>query len=130
MTARAAALRGQRMAEAMMRDTGILARPGVPVTDPVTGAVTDDAATIYTGRCKITSDAAVVDAAEAGQATVLVTREQVHIPHGAPRALAGDTFEVTASVDNPHNVGRRFRVLQPVGKTFETAQRLPVQEIQ
>jgi hypothetical protein len=48
----------------------------------------------------------------------------------APAAAVDDIFTVTSSVLDPELAGCRFRVASLVHKTFMTARRLAVEEVQ
>ena len=116
-------------AESLMVDACTITRPGEPVTDPDTGAVTDSMTPVYSGICKVQSkDSSVASADVAGASFVVVSR-QVHIPAGVADVRNGDVVTVTASLLNPFGVGKRYRVEGFTPDSYETAARIPVKEI-
>ena len=129
MSAVDAVLAGRREAEALMLDSCDVMRPGEPVTDPDSGAVTDSATPVYSGMCKVQSkDSSVATPDVAGASFVVVSR-QVHIPAGVADVKNGDVITVTASLLNPFGVGKRYRVEGFTPDSYETAARIPVKEI-
>ena len=129
MSAPDALLAGRREAESLMVDTCTIARPGEPVTDPDSGAVTDSATPVYSGRCKVQSkDSSVATPDVAGASFVVVSR-QVHIPAGLADVKNGDVITITASLLNPFGVGKQYRVEGFTPDSHETAARIPVKEL-
>lgn len=109
----------QAQAVSLMRDTCIISR--------VTGTTLDGdgrevpaRATIYSGRCKVQANQLVDTSPEAGGASVTVQRYRVDIPVGTGPVKVGDLI-VTR--------GRQFRVTGLHDKSWQTAQRLPVEEV-
>lgn len=84
----------------------------------------------YAGRCKVQTTDTIGRGAAAGERVVMVTRFEVHLPVSAAAAKVGDVVTITASVNDPQLVGRRFRVASLVHKSFPTARRLAVEEVQ
>ena len=113
-------------AESLMVDTCTITRPGVPVTDPDTGDVTNPTTTVYAGKCKVQSKDSSVASPEAGEATFTVVSRQVHIPANAADVQDGDTVTITASLLNLFTVGKQYRVEGFEPDSTDTAFRLPV----
>lgn len=75
---------------------------------------------VWSGLCKVQSNTLVNQAPEVGGATVTVIRYELHLPVTAGPFEVGDVAEVP---------GRTFRVAGLHDKTWQTAQRLPVDEV-
>lgn len=140
MSVLAALASGQRAAEALMTDSGIMRRPsGRAAQDPVTGSqgpgftdlFTLTADPVYGGGAKIQTRNLVTRDVEAGGRTTVTVRVELHIPISAPAVMVGDVWEHTAVGEgsDPQLVGRKFRVTAPVGKSKATARRFEVEEI-
>lgn len=119
----------QAQAEALMVDTCIIDRPGEPVTDPETGAVTPSYTPVYEGKCKVQLTASQAASPEAGGAVFTVQRGRVDLPVGAGPIETGDRARITAARFNPALVGNVYRVTELFEKTWPTAQRIPVEEL-
>lgn len=78
---------------------------------------------VYTGRCKVQSVSVQEesDIVSAG-APLVVDRLRVDVPVGAGPFTVGDLVQVEGR-------SRRLRVVGLLEKTFQTAQRLPVEEV-
>lgn len=114
---------GRVEAEAIMLDSCVIERaPEEPwVTDPETGRdVPAPWTEVYAGRCKVQSQQPYEITPDVGGATETVQRYMVHVPVGVGPVRIGD--RVVAR-------GRTFRVAGEHDKTFQTAQRLIVDEL-
>lgn len=129
MSALDATLRGREAAESLMLDTCMITRPGTPVTDPISGDVTNTPITVYSGKCKVQSKDSATSNPEAGEATFTVVSRQVHIPANAADVKDGDVVTITASRLNAFTVGKQYRVAGFTPDSFDTAARMPVKEI-
>jgi len=130
MTALSALLRGQAMAEEQMIDAGQLREPDTRVLNQTTGQYTDTVgALVYEGKAKLQTTDTIGHSATANDRVVVSTRFELHLPVSAPQAEVGQVWTTTVSVD-PQLVGKRFRVASLVEKTYLTARRLAVEEIQ
>lgn len=135
MTAsRAAAVlaRGQKKAESLMVDTGELRGPDVRgALDPVTREYAYTPGPLkYQGKAKVQTTDTMGNARDAAERSVMITRFEVHLPISAPAAAVDDVWTTTASAHDPELVGARCRVASLVHKSFPTARRLAVEEVQ
>ena len=112
-----------------MLDTCTVTRPGEPVTDPDTGAVTPGMTDVYSGPCKVQQTLSQGANPEAGGHAFTVQDSRVDFPVSAGPFLVDDVVTVTASVLDPQLVGRVFRVVELFHKSFATAQRTRVSEL-
>jgi len=65
-----------------------------------------------------------------GEASVQVIHLQLHVPVAAVGIEVGDTVTVTASTLDPDLVGRVFNIRSVAHKTFLTARRMDIQEVE
>jgi len=132
MSARGAAMRGRRAAEALMVDQCTIRAESTEVTtDPDTGVVTPvPGEVVYAGKCKLQQmRAALPSNPEGGEHRWTMGPLELHLPvEGSATVKTDCVVEVTASID-PNNVGRRFRVRSGDRKTFATAIRFQVEEV-
>ena len=131
MTALSAAKRGRRAAEALMLDTCTIVRttgPAGPI-DPDTGlptpAPTDQ---VYAGKCRVQTYEAHESTPDSGDHVFTVQRYYIHLPVAADVAR-DDQITITAAVLDPALVGRSYRVVGLLHKTYATANRVIVDEI-
>jgi len=127
-------------AESLMLDTCTIGDPGDPVTDPDTGEVTTPLVVKYPdpswpddhprkhGPCKIQGLDPQELNPEAGGATLTVQRYRVDVPVGSFVPAVGDVVEVVTARLDPNLIGRRYRVVALLHKSFATAYRLAVEE--
>ena len=108
-------------AESMMADMCTISRV-TGTTEDVDGREIPDRTVIYgpAGKCKVQANQLTDMSPEVGGATVSVQRYRVDIPVGAGPIEVGDLIETR---------GRQFRVTGLHDKTWQTAQRLPVEEV-
>lgn len=117
----------QAQAESMMRDRCHIKRITGVTPDPVTGADVETYADVYTGICKVQdSGGLAVQDEELPGSTAILLRPQVHIPVDAGPVKVGDVVDI---IDDADLVLRTFRVAGLHKKTWQTAQRLPVEEL-
>lgn len=110
----------RRNAESLMVTPCVVTRPGEPGTDPETGADVPTGDTVPATRCKIQGSDNQVRDAESGLGTVATQKLLLHFPASAGPFKAGDVVEAD---------GRKFRIENVPNKTWQTAQRLPVEEL-
>jgi hypothetical protein len=123
-------LRGRAFAERLMVDTCTITRQTGATTDPDTGVITPTFTTVYTGRCKVQQSAVPIgEPRDLGQASIQVLHLELHLPIAAAGILVDDVATITASTLDPDLVGRRFTVRGTSHKTFLTARRLDIQEL-
>lgn len=120
----------RRDAESLMVDTvTIRAESTTGSMDPETGEHTSTPGAVrYQGKGKFQDRQVQERGAESGAHEFITVRQEVHIPVGV-KVLEGDVVTWDASPNDPSNVGRVFRVAAPQGKSWSTAQRVPVDEI-
>lgn len=114
-----------------MVDACTLAHPGAAATfDPVTGAYTDTAGTVfYTGPCEVKfSDALSTQSPEVGGQELAITRLTLKVPVTAGDVRVDDIATMVAAVD-ADLVGRSFRVIASFAGAFITARRCQVEEV-
>lgn len=121
-----------------MVDTCIIDRPGEPVTDPETGVVTPLYVPIYPvpgwdslqdGRCKVQQTQAQAASPEAGGAVFTVQGARLDIPVGVGPIATGDRVRIVAASSNPDLVGNVYRIVEIFEKSWQTAQRIRVEEL-
>lgn len=84
----------------------------------------------YAGPGKVQTTDTMGDPADAGERLAMVTRFEVHLPMSAPAAAVDDVWTPTASAGDSELVGKRFRIASLVHKSYATARRLAVEEVQ
>lgn len=131
MSAADALLAGRELAEELMVDAGELRGPDIngPLGPdrkytPTPGALK------YSGKAKIQTTDTIGNPSQASERVVMRTRFEVHLPMTAPAAAVDDIWTCTASELDPQLVGRRFRVVSLIHKSFMTARRIAVEEVQ
>lgn len=132
MTAAAALAAGRAAAEREMRDTCTISLVTGVATD-ANGDTSDALTTLYAGKCRVQTFEPQERNPDAAGATFTVQRYSVHVP--VARTVAdykpapGHVIDITAAANDPHLVGRRFRVVALLHKTNATAYRLGVEEV-
>lgn len=84
----------------------------------------------YAGKAKMQTTDTMGDPKQAAERVVMRTRFELHLPMSAPTAAVDDVWTMTASALDPELVGRRFRVASLLHKSFMTARRITVEEVQ
>lgn len=115
-----------------MVDAGVMRRPtGRTTLDPVTDQETEVFVDLFTSKAKIQTRNLVSTVADAGGRSAVTVRMELHLPVDAPAVRTGDVWEHTTvgPLSDPQLVGRRLRVIGPVGKTWATARKLEVEEV-
>jgi len=117
----AAALPGlQAEAESMMRTPCTVHRASTVTTGPRGEDVEVPGDLVYEGGCELKSEQVQVLTEESASSTVTVQRLTVKLPVSSGPYRVGDVVEVGA---------RRLRITGLHRQTFQTAQRLPVEEL-
>lgn len=131
VTAESAVLQGRAAAEALMLDTCSIVRttgPAGPI-DPDTGlptpAPTDQ---VYAGKCRVQTYEAHESTPDSGDHVFTVQRYYIHLPVAAD-VRRDDQITITAAVLDPALIGRSYRVVGLLHKTYATANRVIVDEI-
>lgn len=83
----------------------------------------------FSSRCKIQSRDLQSTERDAGGRESTSIRLTVHLPVSAGVVAVDDVVTITACTFDPQMVGRTFRVLAPVGKSFASARRVEVEGI-
>lgn len=131
MSAGDALLAGRDLAEELMIDAGELRGPDVkgPLGPDRTYTPTPGPLK-YTGKAKMQTTDTIGDPKSAAERVVMRTRFELHLPMSAPAAAVDDVWTMTSSVLDPELAGRRFRVVSLLHKSFMTARRITVEEVQ
>ena len=123
-------------AESLMTDSVSWTRRGAPVIpvviDPVTGLPTRNPdVTVFSGPCRRFSRLLPRKSGGATSAGDFVTTEVTfaEVPLSAPLLRVGDVGTVTATVDNPNDVGLVLRVVNLVQSTQALRQRALVEAV-
>lgn len=119
MSIRSALYRAQVAADARMADTCVIRRDAM-TTNPTTGAAVHSYTTVYSGPCELQESGSQGSRGESAEAPVMVGRRIVKVPAATVGVNVGD--EVTIGT-------RTFRVADTHGKTWQSAQRIPVDEV-
>lgn len=126
----AALARGRAAAEGLMVDTCTITRVTGTTTDRDTGHVTETAAELYAGRCRVQQGTVGQGIRhDTGETSVVVLRLEVQLPMSVVGLAEGDQITVTASEHDADLVGRRFRIHDIAHKTHATARRVQVTEV-
>lgn len=120
MTAESAMRAGRQAAERLMVNQCTITRIVRGVDGDGLDTVTEEQ--VYAGRCKVQSVAAQESDLVSAGAPLVVDRLRVDVPVGAGPFAVGDLVQVEGR-------SRRLRVVGLLEKTFQTAQRLPVEEV-
>lgn len=126
MNTTGAIARGQRAAERLMTDTCTISRITGTTQDadgreiPARTVIYGPSIEPHKGRCKVQANQLTDMSPEVGGATVTVQRYRVDVPVSVGPVEVGDLI-VTR--------GWKFRVTGLHDKTWQTAQRLPVEEV-
>lgn len=131
MSRESALARGRQMAELGMTDTWLITRATTGTTAP-NGVVTRTPPTIYTGPGRMQQSPTGGNGAEntIGAAAVRTNVSTLQLPvAGSGDVQVGDSAQLTASVNDPARVGRRYTITGMPGKTDATARRFTVEEV-
>lgn len=104
---------------------------GTMAQNPVTGSESPVYAVRFTSKCKVQTRNLVARQQEVGGRTATTVSVEIHLPVSAPAASINDVCEITAvgAMSDAQLLGRKFRVVAPVAKSFATARRLDVEEV-
>lgn len=122
----------QAAAVSLMVDECVVTRAGSGEwePDPDTGyEVPPEPTVVYEGPCKVATYAPYESTKDIGGKEVAVQRYSIHTPVGAGPFEVGDVVDITVSANEPATLGREFRVAGLHEKTWQTAQRMFVDEV-
>lgn len=120
--------RMQARAEALMVDACTISRIAFPGDVGDDGRPIVDEALKYAGACKVATYEPHEQIRESAGTTQVIQRYSVHVPTDAGPFEVGDVVRITASAGLPSTLGRTFRIEGLLEKTWQTAQRLLVDE--
>jgi hypothetical protein len=126
----AALARGRAAAEGLMVDACTITRVTGTTTDPTTGHVTETAAELYVGKCRVQQGTVGQGIRhDTGETSVIVLRLEVQLPMSVVGLAEGDRITITASAHDADLVDRRFRIHDLAHKTHATSRRVQVTEV-
>ena len=124
----------QAEAESMMQTTAIVERITGLTTDPLTGAVVEQAEIVYgptiephRGRCRVKAGGTKPADADVAGGTVQTSTDELHFPASATGMARGLRATIVASVNQPRLIGNQYRITSPHDAEFQTAQRCPIE---
>lgn len=129
MSASSVLLRGRAAAEALMADTCTIRRVTSSSTDPDTGVRTPTYTVIYTGRCKLQQRSAAASPTDVGEAELLASQLELHVPVSATGIRADDIATMNTSVLDPDLPAQVLTIRGEAHKSYPTARRLAVEEL-
>lgn len=119
-----------------MTDSCLITRSTTATTNPVTGVVTRNPATIYEGRCRLQQSSTGTGGSGSeetiGAADVRLVSTELQLPVAASTGIQdGDRVTITAaSTDtDPDLVGRVYTVTGEAAKSDATSRRLALKEV-
>lgn len=122
--------RGRVAAEALMIDSVVVTRVTATFTNAETGVITPTTTVVYAGKCKVQQGGVPSgQSKDLGQASIQVSRLQLHLPVSATGVAVDDVATITASPLDASLVGRRFTIRAVAHKTYLTARRCDVEEV-
>ena len=121
---------GRRMAEAKMKDTCHITRPGPNVWDELTMLYTPSSINVYEGKCGLLNPyRAPTTASTPGQAQT-VQMARLSLPVASSTGIKeGDVVEYLTSASDPDLPGKKFKVIGGAHQSDATARRVPVEEV-
>ena len=129
MTADSVLIKAQAAALRLMVDTCLIQRPAAVASNPETGYTTTTYTTIYSGVCRVQQRTVLARQFTVGEATVYMSRLELHVPVTITGILADDIISITASVHDQDLIGRKWHVSELGHKTYESARRFAMVEI-
>lgn len=117
-------------AESLMIDACTISGGTTSVFNEETFEYETVTAETYSGPCRLRFAATAVQDVEAAGQLLVVQRATLSLPIATSGAvLEGHVATITACVNDPALVGRKFRIEGGHHQTFATARRFPVEEI-
>jgi hypothetical protein len=127
---------GRHMAEEAMIDTCRVSGEGAASLNTTTGQVTKTPIVKFTSPCKVSvgSLGSLIPTSKeilAGGKEATILRLILYLPMDAPPVEPNDLVEITAVGDGSDQqlLGRRMRVVAPVGQTYSTQRRFSIEEV-
>ncbi len=128
MTRASVLARGRVAAERSMVDTCTVRRKTDGVEGPG-GVITPTWTDVYTGKCRVQVRAETGSQSNVGEAALILTRHEFHLPITAVGILEGDVITVTASVNDPDLINRTYTVRDVLTKSEATARRVTAVDV-
>lgn len=128
MTRASVLARGRVAAERSMIDACTVRRKTGEAEGPG-GVITPTWADIYTGKCRVQVRAETGTQSNVGEAALILTRHEIHMPISAEGILEGDAVTITASLNDPDLIGRTYAVRDVLTKSEATARRVTAVDV-
>lgn len=128
MTISSALARGRAAAEARMVDACTVQRKTGESEGPG-GVISPTWSQVYAGKCRVQVRTEAGSPADVGEASVIITRHEIHLPISAVGILEGDQVTMTAATYDPDLVGRTYAVRDVLTKSEATARRVTAVEV-
>lgn len=136
MSRATALMNGRKMAEDAMIDTCRVSYHGAPVLNEANGEVAAAEVVRFTSPCKLSvgSLGSLIPTSrerQAGGREVTELRLILYLPMDVPAVHPNDVVEIIAIGDPSDSqlLGRKVKVVAPVGQTYSTQRRFSVEEI-
>lgn len=123
---------GRSRVRTLMVDTCTIRRPVSVTTDDLSGVVTTNYSTVYTGPCRVqmSGTGAMGQRTDVGEASVVVLRAELQLPVTTSTGVRrGDEMTLSTSTNDPDLLGRTWRIHDLAHKTHATARRLQIEEV-
>jgi len=118
---------GREIAESTMKDECAVLRKISSAPDPNTGAVVDEWATVYTGKCRLKMTAETGSPGSVGEQPVTITRLEHQVPWDVDFLEVADRVVITAS-QSPDLPGKAVQVAAPWRQSTASSCRYPCNE--
>ena len=118
-------------AESAMKDHCVIPGPPTKTWDEGTASyIITAGAPIYDGKCRVKVDDVQVQEKDVQGQHLIEQRLRLDLPVSASTSVhKGHVATITASDNDPAQVGRQFRITGPHAQTFASARRFPVEEV-
>jgi hypothetical protein len=120
--------RGRAAAENLMVDACVIKRQAGESVG-AGGVITPTYSTLYTGKCRVQSQAQNHQGTDVGEAYIVLERHEVQLPIAVTGLQEGDQITIVSSALDPDLVGRVFAVRDIARKTHLTSRRVTVLEV-
>lgn len=114
-----------------MADTVTIRYASGTTFNEATGQTETAYVTRLVSKCKVQTRTLQARQEEVGGRTATTVSVELHLPVSAGAVVVGDVCEITAvgSLTDSQLLGRKFRIVAPVAKSYATARRLDVEEV-